>query len=225
MNTKALFTTLFMLSMVHPMAADDNDGFAHPQDSCRTKVWWFHGETIGTHEGITADLQAFKNQGVGGVVYYDQVHGQGEGAFKVFSPEWWDELIFSSQEARRLGLSFEANCSNGYVAGGRWITPDKSMQRLANHDMVVEGGGDVQFRLPAMKTSGNWQKTVCVLAIPYSEQLMGDSRSVFNEDSILRLDDPAETHYVTIDFGHRFTARSITYVSGGRGKMCIKRRR
>ena len=200
------------------MAADDNDGFAHPQDSCRTKVWWFHGETIGTHEGITADLQAFKNQGVGGVVYYDQVHGQGEGAFKVFSPEWWDELIFSSQEARRLGLSFEANCSNGYVAGGRWITPDKSMQRLANHDMVVEGGGDVQFRLPAMKASGNWQKTVCVLAVPYSEQLMGDSRSVFNEDSILRLDDPAETHYITIDFGHCFTARSITYVSGGRGK-------
>lgn len=93
-------------------------GFDHPQDSARTKVWWFHGETVGTHEGITADLEAFKEQGVGGVVYYDQVHGKGEGAFKVFSPEWWDELIFSSQEAKRLGLDFEANASNGYVAGG-----------------------------------------------------------------------------------------------------------
>ena len=67
-------------------------GFDNPQDSARTKVWWFHGETVGTHEGITADLEAFKQQGVGGVVYYDQVHGNGDGAFKVFSPEWWDVL-------------------------------------------------------------------------------------------------------------------------------------
>ena len=50
--------------------------FSHPQDSTRTKVWWFHGETETTREGITADLEAYKKAGVGGVVYYDQVHGQ-----------------------------------------------------------------------------------------------------------------------------------------------------
>lgn len=46
-------------------------GFDNIQDSARTKVWWFHGETVGTHEGITADLEAFREAGVGGVVYYD----------------------------------------------------------------------------------------------------------------------------------------------------------
>ncbi len=56
-------------------------GFEHPQDSTRTKVWWFHGETETTREGITADLEAYKRAGVGGVVYYDQVHGKGEHAF------------------------------------------------------------------------------------------------------------------------------------------------
>ncbi len=193
-------------------------GFDHPQDSARTKVWWFHGETVGTHEGITADLEAFKAQGVGGVVYYDQVHGNGEGAFKVFSPEWWDELIFSSQEAKRLGLNFEANASNGYVAGGRWITPDKSMQRLGSHDVVVDGGGDKQFSLPYVKTPANWQKTVAVLAVPYDEQLMGDSREVFSEDSVLKLSDPSKTTFIHIDYGKTFTARSVTYVTGGRGK-------
>ena len=193
-------------------------GFDHPQDSARTKVWWFHGETIGTHEGITADLEAFKEQGVGGVVYYDQVHGNGEGAFKVFSPEWWDEIIFSSQEAKRLGLNFEANASNGYVAGGRWITPDKSMQKLASHDMVIDGGGDKQFRMPAVKVPGGWQQTVAVLAVPYNEQLMGDSRQVFSADSVLKLNDPKQNTYLHIDFGHSFTARSITYVTAGRGK-------
>lgn len=34
--------------------------FHTPKDSCRTKVWWFHGETETTREGITADLEAFK---------------------------------------------------------------------------------------------------------------------------------------------------------------------
>lgn len=96
-------------------------GFDHPQDSARTKVWWFHGETVGIHEGITADLEAFKKAGVGGVIYYDQVHGDGEGAFKVFSPEWWDEIIFSSQEAKRIGINFEANSSNGYISGGKLL--------------------------------------------------------------------------------------------------------
>lgn len=196
-------------------------GFDHPQDSARTKVWWFHGETVGIHEGITADLEAFKKAGVGGVIYYDQVHGDGEGAFKVFSPEWWDEIIFSSQEAKRIGINFEANSSNGYVAGGRWITPDKSMQRLASQDMMLEVDGktpDVKFQLPARKTPGNWQKTVAVLAVPYNEQLMGDSRQVFSEDSVVKLSDPKQTHYITIDFGKAFTARCITYVTGARGK-------
>lgn len=50
--------------------------FSHPVDSTRTKVWWFHGETETTREGITADLEAYKRAGIGGVVYYDQVHGK-----------------------------------------------------------------------------------------------------------------------------------------------------
>ncbi len=82
--TFLLFWTAIITSMAQtPLAY----GFDHPQDTARTKVWWFHGETAGTHEGITADLEAFKRQGIGGVVYYDQVHGDGEGAFDVFSPE------------------------------------------------------------------------------------------------------------------------------------------
>ncbi len=178
-------------------------GFDHPQDTARTKVWWFHGETVGTHEGITADLEAFKQQGVGGVVYYDQVHGDGEGASKVFSPEWWDELLFSSQEARRLGLSFEVNCSNGYVAGGKWITPDKSMQSLACTEMIVEGGRDLTFQMPLPeKMPGNWHHDVAVIALPYQEELL----------------EQVQMPELSINFERPFTARSITYEVSARGK-------
>ncbi len=50
-------------------------GFSQVPDSTRTKTWWFHGEMETTREGITADLTAFKQVGIGGVVYYDQTHG------------------------------------------------------------------------------------------------------------------------------------------------------
>ena len=117
---KILLSILFGLVSILVFSQPLAEGFDHPQDSARTKVWWFFGETETTREGITADLEAFKEAGVGGVVYYDQVHGKGEGADKVFDGHWWQHLIFASQEARRLGLSFEANIINGYVAGGRW---------------------------------------------------------------------------------------------------------
>lgn len=61
----------------HPDVADSAtikeawNEFSNPSDSARTKVWWFHGETETTREGITADLEAYKRAGVGGVVYYD----------------------------------------------------------------------------------------------------------------------------------------------------------
>jgi hypothetical protein len=60
--------TAVVLSLISKVSAAQTPlafGFDHPQDSARTKVWWFHGETIGTHEGITADLEAFKDKGVG----------------------------------------------------------------------------------------------------------------------------------------------------------------
>ncbi len=59
--------------------------FSQPSNIARTKLWWFHGETETTREGITADLEAFKREGVGGVVYYDQQHGKGEHALLAFS--------------------------------------------------------------------------------------------------------------------------------------------
>ena len=200
-----LITFLLFCASIFPSVAQSSltYGFDHPQDTARTKVWWFHGETVGTHEGITADLEAFKQQGVGGVVYYDQVHGDGEGAFKVFSPEWWDELLFSSQEARRLGISFEVNCGNGYVAGGKWITPDKSMQSLACTETIVEGGRDLTFQMPLPeKMPGGWHHDVAVIALPYQEDLTGQ---VSMPELEINIEKP-------------FTARSITYEVSAQGK-------
>ena len=70
-------------------------------------------------EGIDADLKAFKEKGVGGVVFYDQIHGKAAGAAESMSDEWWESLKYAAMKARETGLSFEVAASNGYVAGAR----------------------------------------------------------------------------------------------------------
>ena len=210
--------------------------FSVPPDSTRTKVWWFHGETETTREGITADLEAFRRAGVGGVVYYDQVHNKKTpGALRALSPGWWEMLVFSAREAERLGLSFECHVSNGYVAGGPWITPELGMQMLLATDTLLEGGADIETPLPLPASS--CYKDVAVLAFPVPAAWNDDSRRVAPRlsSNISSLDvaslfapgkkltkipsqEPGESVYVTLDFGRRFTARSITYQVAPRGK-------
>ena len=209
-KTSILSFLLTTISISSQAQAPLTQGFDHPQDSARTKVWWFFGETETTREGITADLEAFKTAGVGGVVYYDQVHGKGEGADKLFDEHWWQSLIFASQEARRLGLSFEANISNGYVAGGKWITPDRSMQRLTMSETLLSGGKHRQLALPDCPRG--WHHDVAVLALPYREELLGTSR-LLNIVPTGRRDSA-----MVFDFGKPFTARSISYEAKAQGK-------
>ena len=61
---KRLLTTLMAMATMASVAADDAlwQRFASPSDEARTKVWWFHGETETTEEGIDADLEAFKEK-------------------------------------------------------------------------------------------------------------------------------------------------------------------
>lgn len=212
-------------------------GFENPQDSTRTKLWWFHGETETTREGITADLESFKEAGVGGVVYYDQTHGKCKGSLDAFSEEWWDMLIFASQEAKRLGLTFEVHTSNGYVAGGPWITPELSMQRVTCIDTIVHvESSKIEFSLPSIDNPYHYSQDIAILAIPYRESILADSRTIvpkvscnlkeMNKETFMEPNkyvaipgqEKGKSVLITLDFGKPFVARSITYSMKAKGK-------
>lgn len=219
---------------------DIRNEFAQPSGIARTKLWWFHGETETTKEGITADLEAFKRQGVGGVVYYDQQHGKGENALPAFSQKWWDMFRFAALEAKRLGLTFETHLSNGYVSGGPWITEDLSMQRLDATDTLVAGGKIFNGQLPApiKKNKSGKMFDVAVLAFPVRDGdwqtsltqklLVTSNIPELNVRSILFPTDNKLTNIpsqkrgasvlINLTFDEIFTARSITYRVRARGK-------
>jgi hypothetical protein len=214
--------------------------FSHGADSARTKLWWFHGETETTREGITADLEAFKREGVGGVVYYDQQHGKGENALPAFSKEWWDMFRFAAAEAKRLGLTFETHLSNGYVSGGPWITEELSMQRLDVTDTLVNWGQRYSGKLPApsFRNKSGVVRDVAVVAFPVTEgnretsgnQFPGISSNIeqLNADAVFFPKDnklisipsqkPGASVFINAVFNKPFTARSITYRVRARGK-------
>lgn len=134
------------------------------------KTWWFFGYERTTNEGIVADIKAMKDAGFGGVVYYDQNHAKdarSNGAEDGFSPEWWSHLRFAAEEAKRAGMSFEINISNGYVAGGSWIDAVHAMKRVATADTIVSMKGRQRVSLPQIAGRDGYVSDIAILAIPY----------------------------------------------------------
>ena len=217
MTIQKMLTILAGLTMAASTTAAANHLKPTPSalDSARTRVWWFFGNTETNRRGMTADLEAFKEQGIGGVVYYDQVHGEPQNADTLFSQTWWQNLVFAAKEAQRLGLQFDAHITNGYAAGGRWITPDKGMQRLVSTELVVTGGKKVQVTMPLHPGGKTYHHDVALLALPYSDELMADTLVV---PDMREFADDSQEQLINIDLGRQTTVRSITYEVNSRGK-------
>ena len=129
-----------MLVGLHPQQAQAQtslqDQFTQ-MSSEEAKPWTFWYWMFGavTKEGITADLEAMKRVGLGGaylmpiksVSQGPQYNGQAE----QLTPAWWEMVRFSMQEADRLGLKLGMHICDGFaLAGGPWITPAESMQKV-----------------------------------------------------------------------------------------------
>ena len=147
----------------------------NPTRDYRMKTWWWFGYENTTNEGITADVNALKEAGFGGVVYYDQDH-RGKNMPQCvgipdegFSQPWWQHLKWAAKEAKRAGLTFELNISNGYVAGGRWIDAAHAMQKVASAKTTIKGGTMIKIPLPYIKGIDNYVKNIAVFAIPVNQ--------------------------------------------------------
>ena len=164
----------FSISPAHAQIFKDvEDLWCNPTSDYRMKTWWFFGYERTTDEGITADVEALRDAGFGGVVYYDQNHAKdarANGAEEAFSPEWWRHLRFAASEAKKAGLTFELNISNGYCAGGKWIDPAHAMQRVASAEMVVVKGDDGSWHVEegslAINGPEGYVKDIALVAMP-----------------------------------------------------------
>ena len=167
LRSARLLAALATLAAALPATAADNHGdaildalapgFQSPPPAARPWVYWFWNNGNVTSNGITADLEAMRRAGIGGVLIMDVVErfAPPRGTAEFMNPEWQNLFEFSVQEAGRLGL--EINMANGpgwCGSSGPWITPELSMQMLVSTNLTVTGPQTFSAVLPSPFTGG-----------------------------------------------------------------------
>lgn len=187
-------------------------------------------------EGITADLEAMKHAGLGGT-YLMPIKGlkegpQYNGKAQQLTPEWWEMVRFSMQEADRLGLKLGMHICDGFaLAGGPWITPEESMQKVVWSDTIVSGGKHEALRLPLPEAYEGFYKDISLFALPVKEDAPDemsvkvtcvnlatgsqvDARKTVNRDDagVIRSSYPC---YIQYEYEQPFTCRNIEVILSG----------
>lgn len=115
--------------------------FANPPDSARPWVYWCWLNSNVSEEGITADLEAMKRVGIGGVLTLDVDQGTPAGPVKFMDDRWQKLFHHAVREAKRLGMEINMNNGVGYFgSGGPWIPFDKAQQTVVTSEQRITGG-------------------------------------------------------------------------------------
>ena len=144
-------------------------------DDARPWTFWYWMYGAVTPEGITADLEAMKQVGLGGA-YLMPIKGvdQGpeyEGQAQQLTPEFWEMVDHSMKEAKRLGLRLGMHICDGFaLAGGPWITPQESMQKIVWSDTIIRGGNIERLPLPQLESYEGYSEDIATYAIPLGKQ-------------------------------------------------------
>ena len=140
-------------------------GFLSPPDSAKPQTWWHWMNGNITKVGITADLEAMKQIGLGGATIVNVDCGIPSGPVKFMSPEWRADFKFAVQEADRLGLKLcVENCAGWSSSGGPWNTVTNAMQRLTAIETRTQGPAVFDAVLPQPSVTLGFYRDIAVLA-------------------------------------------------------------
>jgi hypothetical protein len=163
------FLVLVILSILsHAIAGDDlAENFLHPPASARPWVYWFALNGNLSSNGITADLEAMKRAGIGGVLYMEADQGAPQGPARFAGPLWRNLFKHIISEAHRLGLEVNMNNDAGWCgSGGPWITPELSMQHLVWSETNVAGPAHFDAILHRPPATMDFYRDIAVFAFP-----------------------------------------------------------
>ena len=182
-----LFLIIFSVQLVH--AQEKNISaiekvFLSPPASAKPWVFWYWLHGAISKEGITADLEAMKEVGIGGAYLMPIKDTSSAIPFqptvRQLTPEWWQMVKFAMQEAKRLDLKLGMHVSDGFaLAGGPWITPELSMQKLVWTKTYIKEGETKKIKLPQPKANENYYKDIAVFAYP------ADGKAAFSDEAVI----------------------------------------
>ena len=166
--------------------------FLNPPVNAKPYVWWHWMGPNFSKSGITKDLEAMKEIGIGGATIFNIASAVQESHFPILnnpwptqtyrSPEYWEAIKHAADEAKRLGLEIGLHNTAGYsTTGGPWVTEEKAMQKLVWSKVEKAGGKPITIELqkPELPIFYGWGSTqqrasfykdVTVLAVRRSDK-------------------------------------------------------
>jgi hypothetical protein len=230
-------------------AIDLDEAFKSPPAGTRPFVlWMWMGSNISA-PGITRDLEAMKEAGIGGATIFslaDTLTPWAGVIIKSPTPEivtftepWWAMLRHAAAEAQRLRLELIIfNCAGYESSGGKWITPELSMQEVVWSEQRVTGGSrftgvlkrptvdphphapfpDVyipslgRIAVPTVEARQTYFRDIAVLALPAEgtvpKQSIVNLSGRMNTNGEIEWDAP-EGNWTIYRFGHTTTGAMI----------------
>ncbi len=189
------------------------EAFVTPADT--NKPWCYYywiGDDI-SKEGITKDLEAMKEFGLGAVLIGNINPDEVDGPVPLFSEEWWDAMVHVVEEGHRIGIDVGMfNCPGWSQSGGPWVTYDKAMRHLVYSETTVQGGGTVRVKLP--KPAEEFQDTY-VLGF---QKIASEDDYVVKKNSIFT--NTREAYVIDLSATEALTARSILMTPAGYAFKC-----
>jgi hypothetical protein len=135
-----LLTAAIVVSSFAGSTADLKKGFVSPPDSVRPWVYWVWMDGNLAKAGITADLEAMKRAGIGGMIIMEVNVGIPQGPVEFMSPAWREHFRHVVKEAERLGLQISLITGPGWTgSGGPWVAPAQGMKHIVGKPTVLTG--------------------------------------------------------------------------------------
>lgn len=147
------------------------EAFRNPPAEAKPLMIWQWMDGLVSREGITADLEAYKEAGIGGVQNF-QVGGPMQGLAKdttnaIGSEKWQRLMRFAIDECRRLGLSFGThNCPGWSSSAYPTVKPEYAMQKLVWSTTVASGRSRTRLIMPETDPQYSYYQDVAVIAVP-----------------------------------------------------------
>ena len=125
---------------------------------CRPETWFHIIGGNASKAGLTADLEALRGAGFGGIQLFHGQYGEAgtwDGVAEqipCLSAKWDDLMKHAADECTRLGMTCKMqNCPGWSMSGSPWIAPSKAMRKLvyARRDVIGPNGG-VESRRPTI---------------------------------------------------------------------------
>ena len=164
---KPTFSQIFLFFLLCTFSFKLN---AQQNEKAKPWVFWYWVKGAVSEAGITADLEAMKTNGIGGA-YLMSIQGPDKTPVYTppavqLTPEWWQMVEFAMTEAKRLKVKLGMHVSDGFaLAGGPWITPELSMQKVVWSKITINDRID-KIPLPQPESKENYYRDIAVYAYP-----------------------------------------------------------